>query len=101
MIRLANWSSSHSCIYVSLYLCIILYMCLYACVYVSLCLCLHPYSCFLINSADRIIRVYESGEVLACGRDGEPEPIQKLQDLVNRCLNILLIKQIWCYFIKC
>lgn len=43
-------------------------------------------NCFLINSADRIIRVYESGEVLACGRDGEPEPIQKLQDLVNRSL---------------
>ena len=41
-------------------------------------------SCFLVNTADRIIRVYESGEVLACGKDGEPEPIQKLQDLVNR-----------------
>jgi len=44
-------------------------------------------SCFLVNSADRTIRVYESGEVLACGRDGEPEPIQKLQDLVNRLLD--------------
>ena len=44
----------------------------------------YVYSCFLVNSADRIIRVYESGEVLACGKDGEPEPIQKLQDLVNR-----------------
>ncbi|XP_067678158.1 retinoblastoma-binding protein 5 homolog isoform X1 [Haliotis asinina] len=42
--------------------------------------------CFLVNSADRIIRVYESGEVLACGKDGEPEPIQKLQDLVNKTL---------------
>ncbi|XP_070548679.1 retinoblastoma-binding protein 5-like isoform X2 [Ptychodera flava] len=41
-------------------------------------------NCFLVNSADRIIRVYEGGEVLACGKDGEPEPIQKLQDLVNR-----------------
>ncbi|XP_041470572.1 retinoblastoma-binding protein 5-like [Lytechinus variegatus] len=41
-------------------------------------------NCFLVNSADRIIRVYESGEVLACGKNGEPEPIQKLQDLVNR-----------------
>ena len=30
--------------------------------------------------------MYESGEVLACGKDGEPEPIQKLQDLVNRSL---------------
>jgi COMPASS component SWD1 len=43
-------------------------------------------NCFLVNSADRIIRVYESGEVLACGKDGEPEPIQKLQDLVNKSL---------------
>jgi hypothetical protein len=42
------------------------------------------YSCFLVNSADRVIRVYESGEILACGKDGEPEPIQKLQDLVNK-----------------
>lgn len=42
------------------------------------------FSCFLVNSADRIIRVYEGGEVLACGKDGEPEPIQKLQDLVNK-----------------
>lgn len=42
--------------------------------------------CFLVNSADRIIRVYDSGEVLACGKDGEPEPIQKLQDLVNKTL---------------
>jgi hypothetical protein len=25
-----------------------------------------------------------STEVLACGKDGEPEPIQKLQDLVNK-----------------
>ncbi|KAK6173805.1 hypothetical protein SNE40_017200 [Patella caerulea] len=43
-------------------------------------------NCFLVNSADRIIRVYESGEILACGRGGEPEPIQKLQDLVNKTL---------------
>ncbi|KAK3107224.1 hypothetical protein FSP39_009789 [Pinctada imbricata] len=42
--------------------------------------------CFLVNSADRIIRVYESGEIMACGKDGEPEPIQKLQDLVNKTL---------------
>ncbi len=40
----------------------------------------------LVNSADRIIRVYDSQEVLACGKDGEPEPIQKLQDLVNRSM---------------
>jgi len=41
-------------------------------------------SWLLVNSADRIIRVYNSNEVLACGVDGEPEPIQKLQDLVNK-----------------
>lgn len=42
--------------------------------------------CFLVNTADRVIRVYESGEVLACGKDGEPEPIQRLQDLVNKTM---------------
>lgn len=41
-------------------------------------------SCFLVNTADRIIRVYDSNEVLMCGRGGEPESIQKLQDLVNK-----------------
>uniref|UniRef100_A0A671NFG0 Retinoblastoma-binding protein 5 n=1 Tax=Sinocyclocheilus anshuiensis TaxID=1608454 RepID=A0A671NFG0_9TELE len=41
-------------------------------------------SCFLINTADRIIRVYDGREIMTCGRDGEPEPMQKLQDLVNR-----------------
>ncbi|XP_066148486.1 retinoblastoma-binding protein 5 homolog [Euwallacea fornicatus] len=40
----------------------------------------------LINTADRIIRVYDSKEILACGKDGEPEPIQKLQDLVNKTM---------------
>lgn len=44
-------------------------------------------SCFLINTADRIIRVYDGREILTCGRDGEPEPMQKLQDLVNRYVN--------------
>lgn len=51
--------------------------------------CFVPYSCFLINTADRIIRVYDGREILTCGRDGEPEPMQKLQDLVNR-------SDIWC-----
>ena len=41
---------------------------------------------FLVNSADRIIRVYDNLEVMACGKNGEPEPIQKLQDLVNRTM---------------
>ena len=39
---------------------------------------------FLVNTADRVIRVYDSQEVLTCGVNGEPEPIQKLQDLVNK-----------------
>ncbi|KAM7450910.1 Retinoblastoma-binding protein 5 [Porites harrisoni] len=45
-------------------------------------------SAFLINSQDRIIRVFDSQIVLSCqGTVGaEPEPIQKLQDLVNRTL---------------
>nr|XP_002129816.1 retinoblastoma-binding protein 5-like [Ciona intestinalis] len=41
-------------------------------------------TCFLVNTADRIIRVYDGKEVFMCGKNGEPEPIQKLQDLVNR-----------------
>ncbi|XP_044728845.1 retinoblastoma-binding protein 5 homolog [Chrysoperla carnea] len=41
---------------------------------------------FLVNTADRVIRVYDSKEVIACGKDGEPEPIQKLQDLVNKTM---------------
>ena len=43
-------------------------------------------NCFLINSSDRMIRVYDSNEVLVCGKDGPVEPIQKLQDLVNKSL---------------
>lgn len=42
--------------------------------------------CFLVNTADRVIRVYECREVLACGVNGEPEPVQKLQDLVNKTM---------------
>lgn len=41
-------------------------------------------SAFLINTSDRVIRVYDSKEILALGKEGEPEPIQKLQDLVNK-----------------
>lgn len=40
----------------------------------------------MVNTADRVIRVYDSNEVIACGKDGEPEPIQKLQDLVNKTM---------------
>jgi COMPASS component SWD1 len=39
---------------------------------------------FLVNTADRVIRVYDSQEVLACGISGEPEAVQRLQDLVNK-----------------
>ncbi|XP_037093923.1 retinoblastoma-binding protein 5 homolog [Pollicipes pollicipes] len=42
--------------------------------------------CFLINSVDRIIRVYDAKRVLAAGVDGEPEPAQKLQDQVNKTM---------------
>lgn len=42
--------------------------------------------CFLVNTSDRVIRVYETSEVLSCGINGEPEPIQKLQDLVNKTM---------------
>ena len=44
-------------------------------------------SAFLVNSSDRIIRVFDGQIILACkGQNAEPEPIQKLQDLVNRTL---------------
>lgn len=50
------------------------------------------FSCFLINTADRVIRVYDSKEILACGKDGEPEPMQKLQDLVNKLVYCICLK---------
>lgn len=30
--------------------------------------------------------MYECHEVMACGVNGEPEPVQKLQDLVNKTM---------------
>ncbi|ODN05263.1 Retinoblastoma-binding protein 5 [Orchesella cincta] len=42
--------------------------------------------CFLLNSADRIIRVYKCEDVLKAGKEGDPEPVQKLQDLVNKTM---------------
>lgn len=39
---------------------------------------------FLVNTSDRVIRVYDTKEVIACGKDGDPDPVQKLQDLVNK-----------------
>ena len=44
------------------------------------------FSFFLVNSADRVIRVYNSKTILSEGKDGDPEPIQKLQDLVNKTM---------------
>ncbi len=41
---------------------------------------------FLVNTADRIIRVYDMSDILKLNKDSEPEPQQKLQDLVNRTL---------------
>ena len=42
---------------------------------------------FLVNSADRVIRVYNVKDVLDSDEDeGDPEPIQKLQDLVNKTM---------------
>lgn len=32
--------------------------------------------------------MYDAKEVIACGKDGEPEPIQKLQDLVNKWVKL-------------
>lgn len=42
--------------------------------------------CFMVNAADRVIRVYNCKDVLECGVDGEVEPVQKLQDLVNKTM---------------
>ncbi|XP_026804883.1 retinoblastoma-binding protein 5 homolog [Rhopalosiphum maidis] len=42
--------------------------------------------CFLLNCSDRVIRVYDAKHVLDKGKEGEPEPIQKLQDLVNKTM---------------
>lgn len=44
---------------------------------------------FLVSTADRIIRVYDVADVLPKGNNkltSDPEPLQKLQDLVNRTL---------------
>lgn len=38
----------------------------------------------LFNCSDRVVRVYNSEQIVSTGKDGEVEPIQKLQDLVNR-----------------
>ncbi|CAF1351718.1 unnamed protein product [Adineta steineri] len=40
----------------------------------------------LINTSDRIIRIYNYSEMLSCGNVRDLEPKQKLQDLVNKSL---------------
>ena len=41
---------------------------------------------FLVNSSDRVIRVYDIKHIMELDEDSDPEPIQKLQDTVNRCV---------------
>ncbi|CAF1005113.1 unnamed protein product [Adineta ricciae] len=40
----------------------------------------------LVNTSDRIIRIYSYNEMLSCGINRDLEPKQKLQDLVNKSL---------------
>lgn len=42
--------------------------------------------CFLVNTGDRIIRVYNANDVFNCDKDSEPEPKHRLQDLVNKTM---------------
>ena len=35
--------------------------------------------------------MYDAKEILACGKDGDPEPMQRLQDLVNKYYKICII----------
>ena len=39
---------------------------------------------FLVNSADRVIRVFNIDEILKADDDDDIEALQRLQDLVNR-----------------
>lgn len=41
---------------------------------------------FLVNTADRVIRVYKTSDVLNLTEGKDPEPDQKLQDLVNKTM---------------
>lgn len=53
---------------------------------------------FLVNSSDRVIRVYDIKHIMELDEDSDPEPIQKLQDTVNRCVCVCLFV---CLFIIC
>ena len=39
-----------------------------------------------MNSADRVIRVFDIDAIMASIEEDEPEALQRLQDLVNRCV---------------
>ena len=39
---------------------------------------------FLVNSADRVIRVFDIDHIMEAEKEEDMEPLQKLQDLVNR-----------------
>jgi len=41
---------------------------------------------FLVNTADRVIRVYNTKEILKLGKGGDTDADQKLQDLVNKTM---------------
>lgn len=47
-------------------------------------LCFHLLSNFLVNSADRVIRVFDLDSIMEAEKEDDLEPLQKLQDLVNR-----------------
>ena len=49
---------------------------------------------FLVNSADRVIRVFDIEEVLKQPED-EVEALQRLQDLVNRCVCVWGVGLLW------
>ena len=42
--------------------------------------------CFLVNTADRVIRVYNMKDAIELKGNSELEPVQKLQDLVNKTM---------------
>ena len=52
---------------------------------------LPPFSNFLVNSADRVIRVFDIEDIIAKKEENEIEPLQKLQDLVNRWVELIII----------
>jgi len=41
---------------------------------------------FLVNTSDRVIRVFSTKQVMNCEEGVDPEPCQKLQDLVNKTM---------------